>query len=161
MVTSRMRAERWTTIRCIIIFLFFFFFFSFCFHVPKYVHLFSPIDLNKYYANSVYPDETAHNEPSNQELHYLPFWYRFLTENPIYKNGCFQIQGWKSQFKIISGGRVTMPLCHWSWYVTSRIRAERWTSIRYTDNPHYNDTRYNDKSRYDDHLTVTKPSLKR
>ena len=30
-----------------------------------------------------------------------------------------------------------------------------------TDNPLYTDTRYNDKIRYNDNLTVTKPSLKR
>ena len=30
-----------------------------------------------------------------------------------------------------------------------------------TNNPLYTDTRYNDKIRYDDNLTVTKPSLKR
>ena len=30
-----------------------------------------------------------------------------------------------------------------------------------TDNPPYTDTRYNDKIRYNDNLTVTKPSLKR
>ena len=30
-----------------------------------------------------------------------------------------------------------------------------------TDNPFYIDTRYNDKIRYNDDLTVTKPSLKR
>ena len=31
----------------------------------------------------------------------------------------------------------------------------------YTGNPLYTDTRYNDKIRYNDYLTVTKPSLKR
>ena len=30
-----------------------------------------------------------------------------------------------------------------------------------TDNSIYADTRYNDKTRYNDNLTVTKPSLKR
>ena len=30
-----------------------------------------------------------------------------------------------------------------------------------TDNPLYTDTRYNDKVRYNDNLTVTKPSLNR
>ena len=30
-----------------------------------------------------------------------------------------------------------------------------------TDNPLYTDTRYNDKIRYNDKLTITKPSLKR
>ena len=31
----------------------------------------------------------------------------------------------------------------------------------FTDNPLYTDTRYKDKLRYNDNLTVTKPSLKR
>ena len=30
-----------------------------------------------------------------------------------------------------------------------------------TDNPLYTDTRYNDKIRYNDNLTVTKPSLQK
>ena len=30
-----------------------------------------------------------------------------------------------------------------------------------TDNPFYTNTQYNDKIRYNDNLTVTKPSLKR
>ena len=29
------------------------------------------------YANSVDPDETAHYEPSHQDLHYLPFFFYF------------------------------------------------------------------------------------
>ena len=29
--------------------------------------------LEKAYANSVYPNEMAHDEPSHQDLHYLPF----------------------------------------------------------------------------------------
>ena len=29
------------------------------------------------YANSVDPDETARYEPSHQDLHYLPFCFRF------------------------------------------------------------------------------------
>ena len=32
---------------------------------------------------------------------------------------------------------------------------------KYTDNPLYTDTRYDEKIRYNDNLTVTKPSLKR
>ena len=33
--------------------------------------------------------------------------------------------------------------------------------FKHTDNPLYADIRYNDKIRYNDNLTVTKPSLKR
>ena len=33
--------------------------------------------------------------------------------------------------------------------------------LQTTDNPLYTDTRFNDKIRYNDNLTVTKPSLKR
>ena len=32
------------------------------------------------FVNSVDPDETAHNEPSHQDLHCLPFYYLLLTE---------------------------------------------------------------------------------
>ena len=34
------------------------------------------------FANSVDPDETAHNEHSHQDPHCLPFCYQFLTGTP-------------------------------------------------------------------------------
>ena len=40
---------------------------------PGWINHFNPVDQYKNtYANSVDPDETAHNEPSHQDLHYLP-----------------------------------------------------------------------------------------
>ena len=50
-------------------FLFFFVFFLFLF----FLFLFFLV-AGCFYANSVDPDETAHNEPSHQDLHCLPFW---------------------------------------------------------------------------------------
>ena len=43
------------------------------------------------------------------------------------------------------------------------IRVQEYILLyrRVIDNPLYIDTRYNDKIRYNDNLTVTKPSLKR
>ena len=38
---------------------------------------FCPADQNKFYANSVDSDETAHNEPSHQDLHRLSFCFDF------------------------------------------------------------------------------------
>ena len=37
------------------------------------------LGLNNTFANSVDPDETAHDEPSNQHLHWLPFRSWFTT----------------------------------------------------------------------------------
>ena len=48
---------------------------------------FIPADPNLLFLNSVDPDETAHNEPSHQDLHclafYLMFWLRPLFETMI------------------------------------------------------------------------------
>ena len=45
------------------------------------------------FANSVGPDEMAHNdEPSHQDLHYLPFNFGFLNDRPICYNGFIQNQ---------------------------------------------------------------------
>ena len=38
---------------------------------------FVPADLTLLFPNSVDPDETAHNEPSYQDLHCLPFYLMF------------------------------------------------------------------------------------
>ena len=54
------------------------------------------------YANSVDPDETAHNESSHLDLQCLPMVFRFITSTPIFKkqqqqkkkqqtNRCFKI----------------------------------------------------------------------
>ena len=45
-------------------------------------------------------------------------------------------------------------------YVVARFMESFCMNI-YADNPFYTDTRYNDKSHYNDIMTVTKPSLKR
>ena len=39
------------------------------------------------FVNSEDRDETARCEPSHQDLHCLPFWYWYLTENAICNNG--------------------------------------------------------------------------
>ena len=51
-----------------------------------YFNPFSPTDRNNVFANSVDPDETAHNEPSHQDIRCLPFCIGFSTETPIWKN---------------------------------------------------------------------------
>ena len=48
------------------------------------------------YANSVDPDEMAHNEPFHQDLHCLLFCSLFYTEIPVCIIGHVQIQRWKS-----------------------------------------------------------------
>ena len=40
-------------------------------------------DQNKYFANSVDPDETAHNEPSHQDQQCLRFWFDF-SQRPVF-----------------------------------------------------------------------------
>ena len=57
------------------------------------------------YANSVDPDEKARNEPSHKDLQCLPFCSRFLTDMPIRKNDCVQIQKWKSPLRNIRSER--------------------------------------------------------
>ena len=37
------------------------------------INPFSPANQNNFFANNVDPDETAHNEPSHQDLPCLPF----------------------------------------------------------------------------------------
>ena len=54
------------------------------------VNSFRPADQYIYFANSVDPDETAHNEPSHQDLSCLQFLKRFLTETPICNNSSDQ-----------------------------------------------------------------------
>ena len=61
-------------------------------------------------ANSVDPDETARHEPSHQDLHCLPFRFRFYTETPICFSGHVQIQGWNSPLEKFRDKRVQMRL---------------------------------------------------
>ena len=46
-------------------------------------------------------------------------------------------------------------------YFTTLTATTTTTTTTTTDNPLYTDTRYNDKTRYNEILTVMKPSLKR
>ena len=48
---------------------------SICGKTYKRLNLFSPVDQNKYLCKQCRSDETAHNEPSHQDLHCLPFWF--------------------------------------------------------------------------------------
>ena len=48
---------------------------------------FSPAEKTDTCANSVDPDEMAHNEPSHLDLHCLPFCLDYLTDIPICSNG--------------------------------------------------------------------------
>ena len=57
-------------------------------------------------ANSADPDEMAHNKPSHQDLHCLPFCFRVLTETPIPNNGYVQILRWNSPHQKLRGERV-------------------------------------------------------
>ena len=45
--------------------------------------IFSPAVQTRHLANSVDPDETAHNEPSYQDLHCLPFCFVFWLTSPF------------------------------------------------------------------------------
>ena len=45
-------------------------------------------------ANSVDPDEMAHNEPSHQGLHYLLFCFWLLTETQKMKESISENQEW-------------------------------------------------------------------
>ena len=40
--------------------------------------------LTDFFANSVDPDETAHNEPSHLDQHCLPFWSGFTSNISIF-----------------------------------------------------------------------------
>ena len=57
-------------------------------------------------ANSVDPDEMAHNEPSHLDLHCMPFCFCFYTETSILGNGHVLIQRWKSPFQKLMDERV-------------------------------------------------------
>ena len=48
--------------------------------VFRFFNPFSPAEQNSAFANSIDPDEMAHNEPSHQDLHCLPFCFDFMTE---------------------------------------------------------------------------------
>ena len=50
--------------------------FSSTIYSSYYVNPFSPAE-QTVFANNVDPDETAHNEPSHQDLHCLPFCFDF------------------------------------------------------------------------------------
>ena len=50
-------------------------------------------------ANSVDPDEMAHNEPSHQDLHCLSFCFIFLAGFPICNNGFVQIKDGRIYFR--------------------------------------------------------------
>ena len=66
------------------------------------------------FANRVDPDETALltlNEPSHRDLHCLSAWYWVLTQNPIYNNGCVQLQGWMTPLKNCRDERVKGQFC--------------------------------------------------
>ena len=44
------------------------------------------------FTNNVDPYETARNEPFHLNLHYLPFYSRFMADIPIRNNGCAKIR---------------------------------------------------------------------
>ena len=71
-----------------------------------YLNTFCPADQNKLFANNVDSDETAHNEPSHQDIQFA-ILFRFLAETPICNNG-FQIQIWNRQFQKPSGERIKL-----------------------------------------------------
>ena len=50
---------------------------------------FNPVDESESIANSVDPDETAHNEPSHQDLHCLPSRYLFYCAFDIFRKVVF------------------------------------------------------------------------
>ena len=56
-------------------------------------------------ASSVDPDKTAHNEPSHQDIHYLPLLF-FDLKTPMCIGGHVQIQCWKSSFQKLRDERV-------------------------------------------------------
>ena len=54
----------------------------------------SSLKTKQIFANSVDPDETALNEPSNQDIHCL--LYCFVADFLLCNNGYAQVQKWKS-----------------------------------------------------------------
>ena len=82
-------------------------------------------------ANSVEPDETARNEPSHQDLHYLPvcfdYWltYLFITmdmsrfiDGKVY----FINSGWKGSHPLISEGYLHNQARHCSIAIVEQMR---------------------------------------
>ena len=57
---------------------------------------FSLLDQNRYICNIVDSDETAHNELSNQDLHW--FGSKFFIDIPNYNSKCDPIKRWKCPF---------------------------------------------------------------
>ena len=51
------------------------------------------------FANSAHRDETAHNEPSHQDLHCLPCSYYFLTKTPVCNNDVSKFRDGKVYFR--------------------------------------------------------------
>ena len=48
----------------------------------SFILILSSLQINMdIFANSVDPDERARNEPSHQDLHYLPFYHCFLIKS--------------------------------------------------------------------------------
>ena len=63
------------------------------------------------FANSVNPVETAHYEPSHQDLHSLPFCFNFWLRPPFGTMVLYQIQRWKVPFQKLRLIRIfTEPL---------------------------------------------------
>ena len=55
-----------------------------------------------------------------------------------------------------------LPLSYVIYYGANFITCDKYKGyLENTDNPLYTDTRYNDKIRYNENLTVMKPSFKR
>ena len=68
------------------------------------------IDTSVPVQKRVNPDETARDEPSHQDLHFLPFRFWFLTETPICTSGRVQIQGRKNPLQKLKGERVNTQM---------------------------------------------------
>ena len=55
------------------------------------------------------PNETAHNEPPQQDLYCLPFCFWRLTHTSVWNKGSDQIQKWKSSLLKLKAERVESP----------------------------------------------------
>ena len=81
------------------------------------------------FANSTDLLETARNEPSHQDLHYLPFFLLLiLNDTPICNSGHVRIQSWKSPLQNLRGERVNALLI--PNYFTFQSWQGSWYSMR-------------------------------
>ena len=97
-------------------------------HVSSPVCFFSQAEQTSTCANSVDPDETARHEPSHQDLQCLSFFFfRFLTETPVYISGQVQFQEWKCPLQKLRSERIKLwQACFRKQFYLTRLFSQYW-----------------------------------